>query len=118
MDGITVEMIPTDHAGTVVLKPIGSIDSSTTHVLESQIKSAMDQQNNRIVIDFSGTDFISSAGLGIFLGTVSLLRNRGGDLLFMKVPDHIAEVFDIINLQSYFVTVESIDDIATVEQRQ
>lgn len=116
MDGISVEMIPCDIEHTVIMKPIGSIDSTTTRILDSQISGVMTNDAKRIVIDFSETDFISSAGVGIFLGTVAQLRSAGGDLIFMNVPSHIQEVFDIINLASYFQVVSSIDDLKTVKK--
>jgi len=100
----------------VILKPSGSVDSTSPQLLESQIESLIEKDNSRIVIDFSNVDFISSAGVGIFLGTVSRLRSAGGDLFFMNMPKHIEDVFDIINLKSYFVTIASIDQIETVNR--
>ena len=116
MQGITVEVIPCDLPGAVILKPAGSVDSTSTQLLESQIESLIEKNHSRIVIDFSNVDFISSAGVGIFLGTVSRLRNDGGDLFFMNMPKHIEDVFDIINLKSYFAVIDSIDQIETANR--
>jgi len=116
MQVVTVEVIPCELPGAVILKPTGSIDSTSTQLMESQIDSLIEKNHSRIVIDFSNVDFISSAGVGIFLGTVSRLRSEGGDLFFMNMPKHIEDVFDIINLKSYFTTIESIDQIETADR--
>jgi anti-anti-sigma factor len=116
MDGITVEVVPCNLRVTAILKPAGSIDSSTAQVVETHLNSAIQQGNTRVVIDFTEVDFVSSAGVGIFLGTVSKLRSAGGDLFFMRVPQQIQEVFDIINLKSHFRTIENIEQLETVEK--
>jgi len=113
MNDFTVELLPCPVDGAAILRPVGSIDAAAAPILESHFKSLRDQNTSSIVIDFSKAEFISSAGIGIFLGSVSLLRKSGGDILFMNVPKHIDEVFDIINVKSFFTTIESLDEINT-----
>ena len=114
MSEFTVELLPCPVDGVAILRPVGSIDAAAAPILESHFKSLCDQNTNSIVIDFSKADFISSAGIGIFLGSVSLLRESGGDIFFMNVPAHVDEVFDIINVKSFFTTIESLDEINTL----
>jgi len=116
MDGFKVETPECEVPGVVLLKPVGSIDTVTAPVLESHIEEHVDKRNCRVVIDFSDVDFISSAGVGIFLGSVNGLRNNGGDLIFMSVPPHISEVFDVINVGSYFTYVYSVEELASLPQ--
>ncbi|MDH3198484.1 MAG: anti-sigma factor antagonist [Candidatus Krumholzibacteria bacterium] len=118
MEGIAIETQPCNLPGTVIVKPAGSIDSATTAILEAHFDALIAQNTRRIVIDFAQVDFISSAGVGILLGTVSLLRSEGGDLVFTNLPGHIEEVFDIINLKSFFRTIDSIDELEAVEQKK
>lgn len=111
MDDFGIELVPCKMNDVAVLRPVGSIDAAAAPILESHFEILYDKRTFTIVIDFSKTEFISSAGIGIFLGTVSLLRESGGDLLFMNVPPHIDEVFDIINLRSLFVTIDGLDQL-------
>ena len=111
MNEFTVELVPCNVEGAAILRPVGSIDATAAPVLESHFKSLREKNTNKIVVDFSKAEFISSAGIGIFLGSVSLLRESGGDILFMNVPSHIDEVFDLINLKAFFMTIESVDQI-------
>jgi len=111
MSEFTVELLPCPVERAAILRPVGSIDAAAAPVLETHFMSLCDQDTNTIVVDFSKTDFISSAGIGIFLGSVSLLRETGGDIVFMNVPKQVDEVFDIINLKSFFTTIDSLDQI-------
>ena len=113
MDEFAVELIPCDLEGVAVMRPVGSVDAAAAPVLEAHFNSFFEKGATRIVVDFSKADFISSAGIGILLGSVSLLRESKGDLIFMNVPLHIGDVFDIINLKSFFVTIDSLDQIET-----
>ncbi|MCK4775522.1 MAG: STAS domain-containing protein [Candidatus Krumholzibacteria bacterium] len=114
MSDFSVDLVSCAVEGVAILRPVGSIDAAAAPILESYFKSLYEKNAKRIVIDFSKTDFISSAGIGIFLGSVSLMRESGGDILFMNVPTHIDEVFDLINLKSFFSVLENIDQIDKV----
>ncbi len=117
MKDFTVELVPCRLPNTAILRPTGAIDAVAAPTLELHFRNLFEQKTNRIVIDLSKADFISSAGIGIFLGSVSLLRESGGDLLFMNVPKHIDEVFEVINLRSYFKTIVSVDELEYVGKR-
>jgi anti-sigma B factor antagonist len=112
MTDFTVELVPCDVPDVAILRPVGSIDAAAAPILESHFKNLYEQKTARIVVDFSKAEFISSAGIGIFLGSVSMLRGIGGDILFLNVPPHIDEVFDLINLKSFFTTVEDVEQLA------
>lgn len=114
MSEFTVELVPCDVPRTAILRPAGSIDAAAAPILESHFKGLYEQKTTRIVVDFSKADFISSAGIGIFLGSVSMLRDIGGDIVFMNVPPHIDEVFEVINLKSFFTTVETVEQLEKV----
>jgi anti-anti-sigma factor len=117
MSEFSVELIPCSIDGAAIVRPVGSIDAAAAPILESHFKSLFEQSTSNIVVDFSKADFISSAGIGIFLGSVSMLRESGGDIMFMNVPPHIDEVFDIINVKSFFTTIDNVDQIVARTRR-
>ena len=116
MEGLSVREVPCDLENTVILAPAGTIDSSTAQVLESEFDKFIRRKQTRIVVDLSKVVFISSAGVGIFLGTASTLRSLHGDLIFMSIPEHVAEVLDIINVRSYFASVSGIEELTTLDK--
>lgn len=111
MSDINIMITPCSVDRTIVLRPVGTVDSATSGVLEAQIAELIKQDINRIVVDMADVEFISSSGIGVFLGSVSGLRSRGGDLLFMNLPTHVEDVFDIVNLRNYFRTISNLDEL-------
>lgn len=117
MEGITIEIIPCSMKNTAVIKMIGNIDSSTAETVETHFRNLVLQGSRRLVVDLSQLEFISSAGIGILLGTAAQLRGAGGDLLFMNLPRHVEELFDMINLKSFFTVVGSLDELQATTGR-
>ena len=51
----------------VILEPIGRIDTNTANEFEKKIVEVMDNGVSRFVVDLKEIDYISSAGLRVFL---------------------------------------------------
>ena len=62
----------------------------------------------KIVVDLQDVNFISSAGMGAFLSVVGELRSRGGDIIFVKMSDKIARVFESLDVLDYFTGASDI----------
>jgi len=112
MNSFSIKLVMCDFENAMIVQPIGAIDSSTTQNMEDHFKSLLKDHKQYIIVDFSQVTFISSSGIGILLGAVSSLRERGGDLIFMKVPDQVREIFDILNITDYFVTIDTAEELA------
>jgi anti-anti-sigma factor len=111
MEDFSIELVPFNSADTVVLRPNGSIDSTSAPVLEKHFTEAINNRQYRIVVDFSKTEFISSAGLGLVLGTVAQLREKGGDMILMGIRSDLADIFELMSIEDYFVTLDSLDEL-------
>ncbi len=111
MNTFSIKSESCDIEGATIVKLIGSIDSVSTQNVEEYLTNLLNSETKFIIIDFSEVSFISSAGIGILLGTVSSLRQRGGDLIFMKIPSEISDIFEILNISDYFVIVGSIEEL-------
>ena len=112
MDSFSIKLVMCDIENSMIIQPTGAIDSMTTQNMEEQFMGLLKDHKQYIIVDFSQVTFISSSGIGILLGTVSSLREKGGDLIFMKVPTQIREIFDILNIADYFITVNSVEELA------
>jgi anti-sigma B factor antagonist len=111
MREFSVEITPRDDNGFTVLKTAGSINSSTAPKVDAKLEELMSKGTYTIVVDFADTDFISSSGIGVFLGTVARLRDKGGDLILMNMPKLIDDIFEVLNIKSYFRIVKTIDEL-------
>ena len=56
----------------------------------------------RHVLDFGALDYISSAGLGVLLGTQKRLMESGGSLRIVNASKHIRDIFFFSGLARVF----------------
>ena len=83
--------------GTVTLELTGSLDTATAPELERQLAPILDTQVTDLVFDLAGLNFISSAGLRVFANARKRLKERGGQVAFVRMQPQIREVFEIIH---------------------
>ena len=76
----------------------GRFDAAQVEVARSTLQSV----DRSCVIDFSGLDYISSAGMGILLGTQKRLAGTGHSLKLVNMNRHIREVFRIAGFDTVF----------------
>jgi anti-sigma B factor antagonist len=98
----------------VVVKVCGSINSTTTADLDATFEDLIARKHLRIVVDLSDTDFISSSGIGVLLSTVTVLRDKEGDLILMSPPKLIDDILEIMNIRNYFRSIKSLDELSSL----
>ena len=82
--------------GTLLtVKPEGRLDTTTSPVLESELRQYLDGVQE-VIMDFTGVEYISSGGLRVLLATEQLLENRGGSMKLIHVNEHIIEIFELV----------------------
>lgn len=80
----------------------GRIDSSNASELDAALKAATDGGRYNIVLDLSGIEYMSSAGLRAIVGAYRECRNHGGDVRIANPSDRIREVLDLAGLTAIF----------------
>lgn len=83
----------------LVLRVKGSIDSDTSPSFERQLEALLDHKYHRVLVDLTEVDYISSAGIGIFVAMIQRFRAHAqGDLKVCGVAKKVMKVFDAIGL--------------------
>jgi anti-anti-sigma factor len=67
---------------TLVVSPLGDLDSSNAQVLERELRLAIASETRELFLDLGGVSFIYSAGLRVLVLMAKLSR-RNGDRLRM-----------------------------------
>ncbi|MBP2681118.1 MAG: anti-sigma factor antagonist, partial [Candidatus Krumholzibacteriota bacterium] len=96
MNELAITVDRTASSDTAVVKPAGSINSSTVAKLDASINDLVHEGRATIVLDLSATDFISSSGVGLLVGTVQTLREKNGDLVLMNMTKLVNDIFDVL----------------------
>lgn len=93
-----------------VLMVEGRLDSSTSGTLEKNLISAIEAGEKNLVLDFTGMDYISSAGLRVLLMAAKKTNKLGGMLVLSALNPNVREVFDIAGFTNIFSIFNSLED--------
>jgi len=85
----------TNHDGVVVLAPSGRIDTTTSGAVDDTVRRSVDSGARSLVIDFSGVDYISSAGLRVLMLAAKQARAQNGYLAVAAVQPLVQEILEI-----------------------
>jgi anti-anti-sigma factor len=80
---------------TMVVTTKGRLDGVTSAAFADRIGGLAASAKPKLLIDFAGVDFVTSAGLRAVLTIVKKVKASGGALVFCGVQDAVREVFDI-----------------------
>jgi anti-sigma B factor antagonist len=92
-----------------MIRVTGRIDSATAPQLNDAINKLMDENHYKIVLDMSGVDFISSAGLRVLVNTQkSCKRYNRGELVLSSVTGNIRAALDLAGFMPLFRIFEDV----------
>lgn len=105
MSKFSLEQKPTNHAEIIYLN--GFLDAHTAPQLESAIATTISQGKNRIIVNFRDLEYISSAGLGVFMVFIEEVRGAGGDIKLAAMKQKVFTVFDLLGFPMLFDILET-----------
>lgn len=97
-DGIGVTT--TQQGAVTVVAITGSIDALTADQLVDALGSALREGQARLIADFEGVEYTSSAGLRVLLTTLKEARQRGGDLRLASIRPGVRQVLEMSGFTS------------------
>ena len=97
------EVRETTEAGTVVVEPVGRLESKTSPELDKKIVALLAGGGRRFVVDLSATEYVSSAGLRVLLMLAKKLAGGAGRLALCGLNPQVREVFEIAGFAALFV---------------
>ncbi|MEM9292224.1 MAG: STAS domain-containing protein [Acidobacteriota bacterium] len=93
----------------IVLQLSGYLDAHTAPEFEAAVQEQIESGKVRLVADAGPLSYISSAGLGVFMGFVEELRDLGGDIKIAALEPKVAQVFELLGFQDLFDIVENVE---------
>jgi anti-sigma B factor antagonist len=86
----------------------GFLDAHTAPEFEKAIQSELDGANYRIIVACDKLTYISSAGLGVFMGFIEEIREQSGDIKICGLTPKVRQVFDILGFPALY---DVLDDV-------
>lgn len=94
MNEFIVKRKDADDVSIVYLK--GYLDAHTAPDFENALQDLVDENRVRIVVNLAELTYISSAGLGVFMGFIEDIRNKKGDIKLAEPNEKVFRVFDLL----------------------
>ncbi len=76
---------------------IGEVDASSSIYLDESISEAT-SQHKKIIVNCEQLDYISSAGLGVFMSYINDMEEKEIKLVIYGLSDKVKHVFQILGL--------------------
>ena len=84
----------------------GEVDASSSIQLDTTIQNAVSDGYKKIMIDCSGLNYISSAGLGVFMSYIQALEIKEINMVIFGLQDKVFHVFQILGLDQLLKIVD------------
>jgi len=99
-EGISMDVKSVGDVKIPVIIP--RVDAHTAKEVEANLNDLVNGGNKRIVCDFSQNDYISSAGLRVFLQMLKIMQKSGGKIALCSLKPQVKEVFDMAGFSQLF----------------
>lgn len=85
-----------------VLDLKGELDAHTASELEAALQKCQNDGRTKIVVNGENLQYISSAGLGVFMAYIEEVRERDGDIKIAALQPKVFNVFDLLGFPMLF----------------
>jgi anti-sigma B factor antagonist len=94
MNGFGVKRKDVKEVSILYLK--GYLDAHTAPDFEKALQELVDENRVYIIVNLADLSYISSAGLGVFMGFIEDVRKKKGDIKLAEPSDKVFRVFDLL----------------------
>lgn len=102
-----MEVFNNREKGVLVLTVTGRLDANTSGEFEKQLFDFIHAGEEKFILDLKDVDYISSAGLRIFLKAIKSFKDGQGRFHVCGLKDYIREVFEVSGFIKLFPVHES-----------
>jgi len=80
----------------------GFLDAHTAPKFEQALQELVDEKKYNIIVNLKDLSYISSAGLGVFMGFIEEVRSNEGDIKLTNLTSKVFKVFDLLGFPNLY----------------
>src|SRR5690606_19832818 len=84
--------------GADIIALIGEIDASSSIELDLAIAKSVGDGFTKILVDCHSLEYISSAGLGVFMSYIEEFKDQNIKMVLFGMNDRVSNTFEILGL--------------------
>jgi anti-sigma B factor antagonist len=96
------------HENISIIELEGEIDARTAPEFEQAITSEIESGKFYIAVGCEKLNYISSAGLGVFMSFVEEIRELGGDIKIYGMQEEIKEIVDTLGFSDIYDILDNL----------
>ncbi len=81
-----------------ILSVIGEVDANSAIELDDYVGKAIEDGYKYVLVTCNELDYISSAGLGVFISYIKKLKVNDGAFSFCSLQKSVIEIFNLLGL--------------------
>ncbi|MFN3306081.1 MAG: STAS domain-containing protein [Candidatus Kapaibacteriota bacterium] len=85
-----------------IFKLFGILDAHTAPIMEKELNQTIADVTYKIIINLKNLEYISSAGLGVFMEFIEEIRNNNGDIKFVEMEEKVLSIFELLGFHLIF----------------
>ena len=107
-----VNVIEYPDQNIAVIEAPDRLDVHISDEFREVLSGLLDRNRNKIIIDFSGTSYMDSSGLGAVVSRIAVTRGKKGDIRLAAPTEFVKELIQITHLNKI---LKCYDDIAAAK---
>ncbi|MBX3180028.1 MAG: STAS domain-containing protein [Candidatus Hydrogenedentes bacterium] len=92
-----------------LLSLVGRLDELATAEVEQAFTNVLNNENQGLIVDLAGVEYVSSSGLRVLLMLMKAMKNQQRPLKLCNLSPFVAEVFEVSNFAVLFDIYDSLD---------
>jgi len=93
-----------------ILKIEGKLNAMSSPELDKRLASMVESGTRQIVLDLAGLEYVSSAGLRVFLSAAKRLKQAQGKLALANLCAQVQQIFDIAGFESILPVLKTTNE--------
>jgi anti-sigma B factor antagonist len=86
--------------GWLILELKGRMDALTAPQIREKIIGVIDQGEKRLLLDFTGLDYVSSAGIRVLFEVADKIQEQKGKIGCYGVNEYVRHIFNLSDITS------------------
>ncbi|TAF63057.1 MAG: anti-sigma factor antagonist [Cytophagales bacterium] len=105
-----MQITSTKEGDFYIIKIYGDVDVSSSLTLDKNIQKAMNEGEKYILIEGTNLNYISSAGLGVFMSYLQDFKDNKIYFSIYALNEKVKDVFQILGLDQLISIVETSEE--------
>ncbi|WP_092102149.1 MULTISPECIES: STAS domain-containing protein [Pontibacter] len=99
---------------TVILTLDGELDASSSVILDEELSDPEIMKYTMVLVNCQNLNYISSAGLGVFISHLQRFEDAQIRLIFYNMQDKVRNVFEILGLDLLMTIVSDYEEARSI----